>query len=34
MKIPFIDFSYDYYWNQFVCGFDWFSTKNPRGVVY
>lgn len=34
MKIPFIDFSYDYYWNQFVCGFGWFSTKNPRGVVY
>lgn len=34
MKIPFITFEYDYYWNQFVCGFGWLETKHPRGVTY
>lgn len=34
MKLPFVTFDYDYYWNQFVFGFGWYSVKHPRGVVY
>lgn len=34
MKIPFIDFHYDYYYNQFICGFGLVSSKIPRGIIY
>lgn len=33
MKIPFITFDYDYYWNQFVCGIAKYNTAIKR-VVY